>query len=94
MRAAEVIVSIKQAQNDFLKAEDVICFYHKEAEMYLDFEPSRAADRPQLKYSHRVSTKDRKKSSWFWKIENATVNSSADQVHCTLFAYPSSTPKP
>ena len=38
-----------------LKAEDVVCFYHKEAERYLDFDPLRVEDRPQLKPSRRVS---------------------------------------
>jgi len=30
----------------------------------------------------RVSEKDRKKSSWLWKIEHCHVNASGDQVHC------------
>ena len=45
----------RREQLKMLKAEDVVCFYHKEAERYLDFDPLRVEDRPQLKPSRRVS---------------------------------------
>ena len=75
----------QETQKAWLKAEDIICFYHKETESYLDYEPFRTSNRPQLKYSRRVSatSKDRKKSSWLWKVESANVQFCADQVDCS-----------
>ena len=73
----------QETQKAWLKAEDIICLYHREAESYLDYEPFRISHRPQLKYSRRVSSHDRKKSSWLWKIESTNIQASGGQVDCS-----------
>ncbi|KAJ1488130.1 hypothetical protein T484DRAFT_1784348 [Baffinella frigidus] len=59
----------------------IICFYHKEAEAYLDFHTS-LGDEPVFRESTRVAVKSRKKASWMWKIESLTVNAAASPVVC------------
>jgi hypothetical protein len=65
-----------------LKGEDVVSFYHKEADSYLDYNPDQAAI-PHFRQSLRVSDKSRKKSSWMWKIERATLHDAGAKVECS-----------
>ena len=58
--------------DQMLRAEDVVAFYHKEAEAYLhlDMRDCRKGLAPCFRYSARTSAKVRKKSSWMFKIES------------------------
>ena len=67
-------------QQDRVKCEEIVCLYHKEAERFLQFDPARAPDRPQLYPSTRVSEKERKKSLWLWKFESVVMNHSGNQI--------------
>jgi len=68
---------------EWLKAQDVVCLYHKEGEKFLYFDPASSRTRPQLYPSTRVSDKERKKSSWLWIIETVGVEYSGGQVNCS-----------
>jgi hypothetical protein len=65
-----------------LKGEDIVSFYHKEADSYLDYNPDQAV-LPHFRQSLRVSDKSRKKSSWMWKIERATLHDAGAKVECS-----------
>jgi len=68
--------------NNYFKAEDVVAFYHKEAEAYLhldiaDWKKGRA---PCFRLSTRISQKLRKKSSWMFKVESVQPLNGGDKI--------------
>ncbi|KAJ1487238.1 hypothetical protein T484DRAFT_1787109, partial [Baffinella frigidus] len=62
-------------------AEQIVCFYHKDAEAYLDYRTS-LGDYPVFRSSNRVAVKARKKASWMWKIESLLVFNAGGHVVC------------
>lgn len=58
-----------------------MCFYHKDAEAYLDYR-SALGDHPVFRASNRVAVKSRKKASWMWKIESLLVFNAGGHVVC------------
>jgi len=64
------------------RAEDVVAFYHKEAEAYLHLHLSDVSNgiAPCFRLSMRTSDKARKKSSWMWKVESTQPLMGADKV--------------
>ena len=65
-----------------LRAEQVICFYHKEAEAYLEYRDD-MGNEPMFRASSRVAIKARKKASWMWKIESLSLFGAAGAVECS-----------
>ena len=64
-----------------LKTEQVVCFYHKEGEAYLEYRMD-MGNAPAFHSSNRVATKARKKASWMWKIEALCVYDAAGAIEC------------
>lgn len=64
-----------------LRAEQMICFYHKESEAYLDYRHDLGV-RPVFRESHRMGMKSRKKASWMWKLESLEVYDAGRYVKC------------
>eukprot|EP00290_Baffinella_frigidus_P003404 CAMPEP_0180175204 /NCGR_PEP_ID=MMETSP0986-20121125/36590_1 /TAXON_ID=697907 /ORGANISM="non described non described, Strain CCMP2293" /LENGTH=152 /DNA_ID=CAMNT_0022127655 /DNA_START=40 /DNA_END=495 /DNA_ORIENTATION=- len=65
-----------------LKTEQIVCFYHKEGEAYLEYR-SDLDDAPVFRASNRVAVKARKKALWMWKIEALCVYNAAGAVVCS-----------
>ena len=68
--------------NNYLKAEDVVAFYHKEAEAYLhlDIADWKKKRSPCFRLSTRISQKLRKKSSWMFKVESVQPLNGGDKI--------------
>jgi hypothetical protein len=69
-----------------LHGEQVVCFYHKEAESYLDYRPE-LGESPIFHASQRVSIKSRKKASWMWKIEALSLYRASRAVQSSETAF-------
>ena len=65
-----------------LVSEDMVTFYHKEAEAYLhlDMADLNAGRNPCFRLSTRTSEKARKKSTWLFKIESEQLLDGASRV--------------